>query len=331
MNIKYNIEHNDLNFNEEMDSGVKMFNLTFQQIQMFIAVAKRLNISAVAEDMYVSQAALSKMIQRLEDSLGVKLFVRNRRGLKLTAEGELLYKRIVMPFGSICDAITEVQNMIPGNQASLKIGYPMTIDVNEDYSNLNIFINNYKKKHSNVEFLEGVYNFEELKNMLRYGKADVIFIPNFEMYNFDDDNIDSKSILWYPLYIAVGAFNPARKGESLNLDILRRQPIYTLPGDGRAESIEALLEEIEYNIVDKRVVPNQDTLIRTLKNNDWGFAVIGNQQFDDKRGVKLFSVTKESYNLSLHMAWRSDNTNAELKSFIKAISDNMDKFTKNRV
>ncbi len=306
-----------------------MFNITFQQLTMFMAVAKRLNITAVAEEMYISQAALSKMIQRLEDSLETKLFERNRRGLKLTPEGKFLYNKIQAPFESICEAIAEMQTMDEHEQPILKIGYPMTIDVNADYEKLNSFIKSYKKSNPGVAFQEGVYHFDELKNKLRYGEIDVIFIPNFEMYNFDDNNIDSKSVLQYPLYVAVGAFNPARKEDTLDLDMLRKQPIYTLPGNGKSDSINNLLEEIGYEIVDKRVVPNQDTLIRTLKNNDWGFAVIGNQKFDDKRGVKLFTVTKGTYCLTLHMAWRTDNENVQMVRFIKEISDNVGKFNKN--
>lgn len=305
-----------------------MFNITFQQISVFLAVAQRLNITAVAEEMYVSQAALSKMILRLEDSLETKLFERNRRGLKLTEEGKYFYSKLQIHFTSICEAIEEMQSLNAEKAPALKIGYPMTIDINADYAKLNSFINEYKKRNPQVTFFEGVYHFEELKNKLRYGEIDVIFIPNFEMYNCDGENIDSKSVLQYLLYIAVGTFNLARKGDVLDLNILRRQPIYTLSGNGRSEAIEALLQEIEYEIVDKRVVPNQDTLIRTLKNNDWGFAVIGNQKFEDKNGVKLFNVTKNCYKLSLHMAWRTDNKNAQMIRFVKAISDNAGKFDK---
>ena len=307
-----------------------MFNITFQQLSMFMAVAKRLNITAVAEEAYISQAALSKMIKRLEASLETKLFERSRRGMKLTPEGKFLYNKIQAPFESICEAIAEMQTMDEHDQPILKIGYPMTIDVNADYEKLNNFIKSYKKSNTGVVFQEGVYHFDELKNKLRYGEIDVIFIPNFEMYNFDDENVDSKSVLHYPLYVAIGMYNPARKGDSLDLEILRRQPIYTLPGNSKPESIYGVLKEIGYDIsnIDKIIVPNHDTLIRTLKNNDWGFAIMGNQKIEENRGIKLFSVSENSYSMALHMAWRTDNINAELKKFIRAISDNMDKFTK---
>ena len=70
-----------------------MYNITFQQISMFMAVAKKLNISAVAGEAFISQTALSKMIHRLEDSLGLRLFNRTNRGLTLTPEGERLLTR----------------------------------------------------------------------------------------------------------------------------------------------------------------------------------------------------------------------------------------------
>ena len=60
----------------------------------FTLVAEELNISSVARSLYISQQALSKHIQRLEEELGVKLFERGKQ-LKLTNEGHkvLMYAK----------------------------------------------------------------------------------------------------------------------------------------------------------------------------------------------------------------------------------------------
>lgn len=59
-----------------------------KQIQYALALSETLNFSQVAEQLGISQPALSKQIQHIEKDLGVKLFDRNRSPLTLTPAGE---------------------------------------------------------------------------------------------------------------------------------------------------------------------------------------------------------------------------------------------------
>lgn len=61
-------------------------------LNYFFEVAKAQNISIVAKNSHISQSALSQQIQKLENSLNVKLFERNNKGVSLTPEGNILLK-----------------------------------------------------------------------------------------------------------------------------------------------------------------------------------------------------------------------------------------------
>jgi len=63
------------------------------ELKYFLGVAKLENIHKASEKLNVSTASLSKAIARLETELGVNLFVRERRNIKLTDQGRLLQKR----------------------------------------------------------------------------------------------------------------------------------------------------------------------------------------------------------------------------------------------
>lgn len=65
--------------------------MNFSNLQYFVTVADELNVTKAAEKLYISQQSLSNQIIKLENELGVKLFVRNP-GLKLTYAGDRLYK-----------------------------------------------------------------------------------------------------------------------------------------------------------------------------------------------------------------------------------------------
>lgn len=62
--------------------------------RIFKAVADSGNITGAAAEMYISQSAVSQSVKALEDSLGVKLFSRSRKGVTLTRDGETLYEYV---------------------------------------------------------------------------------------------------------------------------------------------------------------------------------------------------------------------------------------------
>ncbi len=65
-----------------------------EQYRIFKAVADTGNISATAKSLYLSQSAVSQSIKSLENSLGVHLFSRSRRGVSLTSDGHTLYEYV---------------------------------------------------------------------------------------------------------------------------------------------------------------------------------------------------------------------------------------------
>lgn len=69
--------------------------------KVFYTVANTGNISHAAKELYISQPAISKTIQKLEQNLEVTLFSRNSRGVQLTPEGQLLYNHVKSAFDTL--------------------------------------------------------------------------------------------------------------------------------------------------------------------------------------------------------------------------------------
>ena len=68
----------------------------FEYYKIFYYVAKYQNFTLAAKALASSQPSVSRCIQMLENELGCRLFVRTKRGVVLTAEGEQLFQYVVM-------------------------------------------------------------------------------------------------------------------------------------------------------------------------------------------------------------------------------------------
>jgi LysR family transcriptional regulator, glycine cleavage system transcriptional activator len=96
-----------------------MKRLPIGPLRAFDVAARHLNLSAAAEEMNVTHAAVSRQVKQLEERLGVKLFERLPRGLKLTAHGALLAEGTRQAFDRLASAVEDVS--IPAVRRKLTI------------------------------------------------------------------------------------------------------------------------------------------------------------------------------------------------------------------
>lgn len=94
---------------------------------IFYTVANAGNISKAAKELYISQPAISKSIQKLEESLNCKLFLRSSRGVLLTEEGSLLYDHVREAFESLTEGEDKLKRSIELGVGHLQIGVSTTL------------------------------------------------------------------------------------------------------------------------------------------------------------------------------------------------------------
>ena len=86
---------------------------SLSQYHIFYTVAKNGSISAAANELFISQPAVSKSIKKLEELLQTTLFIRGSRGVKCTEDGRILYEHLASAFSSI----QEGEQMLQRNRA----------------------------------------------------------------------------------------------------------------------------------------------------------------------------------------------------------------------
>ena len=96
---------------------------------IFYTVANAGNISKAAKELYISQPAISKSIQKLEENLNCKLFSRSSRGVLLTDEGQLLYGHVKEAFETLNLGEDKLRRSIELGVGHLQIGAPRSANI----------------------------------------------------------------------------------------------------------------------------------------------------------------------------------------------------------
>ena len=116
------------------------------QLRYFSAVAERLHFGRAAQALHISQPPLSRAIRALEAQLGVALFVRTRRRVALTPEGERLLEETRRVTVQLERLIAELHAMAAGEEGRLRIGFVSLAD----YGVLPELLKTYKSAHPRI-------------------------------------------------------------------------------------------------------------------------------------------------------------------------------------
>jgi DNA-binding transcriptional LysR family regulator len=104
---------------------VEGFAMELDQLRYFLRVAGRENFTRAAEDLGISQPALSRSIQKLEEELGQPIFERKTRSISLTEAGVLLQSRAQQVLTIIEDTKAEITD--DGQSGRVRVGAIPTI------------------------------------------------------------------------------------------------------------------------------------------------------------------------------------------------------------
>lgn len=103
-----------------------MVNLDLYKV--FYTVAKCGSLTRAAEELYISQPAVSRSIKQLETQLGVSLFTRTHRGMQLSANGgKIIFEEVERALKLLSDAQNRISEMKTSATGTIRIGASDTI------------------------------------------------------------------------------------------------------------------------------------------------------------------------------------------------------------
>lgn len=145
------------------------FEIDFELYKVFFVTAETGNITSAAKALFLTQPSVTKHIQKLEEQLGCPLFLRSKRGVSLTAEGQALYSRV----GPACRMILSAQREL-SSLRSLESGAVSIVSTEMSFKSYVLpATERFKAKHPGVKIRFSNALNERMVEMLRSGVVDI--------------------------------------------------------------------------------------------------------------------------------------------------------------
>jgi DNA-binding transcriptional LysR family regulator len=132
------------------------------QLEAFLEVARRQNLSRAADALYVSQPTVTARLQNLEASLEEQLFVRTRRGMRLTEAGETYLPYAERAMQALQDGRERLRELRRGSAGTLVLGAPPTVST---YT-LPLLLARFTAEHPSVRLVVKTGTSEEILAMV---------------------------------------------------------------------------------------------------------------------------------------------------------------------
>lgn len=192
-----------------------MKNATLRQLKVFEAVARHLSFSRAAEELHLTQPAVSIQVKKLEDHAGLPLFEQLGKKIHLTPAGvEMLHssRLIIQQFKELEEAMTQFKGVSGGklNVAVISAG---------DYFFPRLLVE-FARRHSGVTLNFGVCNREELLDQLANNVTDLAIMVRPPL---DMDTV-SEPFAPHPYVIVAPPDHPLARKKRIPVSRLAREP-----------------------------------------------------------------------------------------------------------
>ncbi len=147
-------------------------NINYEMYKIFYYVAMNGSISKASEKLMISQPAVTWHLKNLEINLGVTLFIRTKRGVKLTKEGELFFEYIKKGIESFTNGENMLTNLKNLDYGSIRIGASTTVSEHV----LMTYLGKFHEKYPGIDIQIVNTLTEDLLKELRSGNLDILIL-----------------------------------------------------------------------------------------------------------------------------------------------------------
>lgn len=276
--------------------------MNLQHLIYFCELAKTPHMPTIAEKEHISQSTLSYAISKLEDELGVPLFIKHGRNIELSSYGKIFYQYANDALASLNKGKNKIIDLSLGQSGKIGLGGAYIID-NDFLTNvISSFRADHPKEKINFELKIGTSN--ELITSLEKDQIQLAILPII------NQSTKTKQLDLIPLFkrqfiVVVPPNNPLAKQKNTSLKELISYPII---GFSTISGIRPRLDELwkaNHLSVTYQAEANDVRTILNLVKAGEGIALIPKSKYFTVAGLDYINLI-ENANYTVYLAHKKD-------------------------
>ncbi|MEM1103984.1 MAG: LysR family transcriptional regulator [Pseudomonadota bacterium] len=219
--------------------------MEMRQVRYFIAVAEEENFTTAARRLNVSQPPITRQIQQLEAELGVELFSRGKKGVKITSAGQAFLREAKQIVNRSRLAVERSRAAARGEIGTLEMAYfgsPI-------FSILPRLMRRFRDENASVSISLHPLMKKEQVEAVKDGRIQIGF---GRYYPFDPD-LSIEQVADEPVMLAMAASHRFAGRDTLSLKDVQKEPFIIFPRSGRPSFADETLRAFHEGGVDPRI------------------------------------------------------------------------------
>ncbi|WP_129730174.1 LysR family transcriptional regulator [Ectobacillus funiculus] len=196
--------------------------MDFRQIRYFMEVAIREHVTEAADSLHVAQSSVSRQIVNLENELGVDLFIRDGRRVRLTPIGKIFFERMKHAMNVMDDARREVEEYLDPEKGTVRITFPISLAAHT----LPTVIYAFRMRYPEAKFQLKQALYRDLITNVIKGDFNLALIGPLPL---EEKKLQQKPLFTENILALLPLHHPLAKRSSLRLRELAEEPFVLLP------------------------------------------------------------------------------------------------------
>ncbi|WP_034920426.1 LysR family transcriptional regulator [Gillisia sp. CAL575] len=288
--------------------------IELRHLRYFLAVAEDLHFRKAAERLFISQPGLSRQIKQMEDDLGIQLFERHNRKVKLTRVGEYLKLEITKNLKNLNQIINHAKLLQKGMEGSLTIGYVGSAI----QKIIPVLLLKFKERSPNINFvLKEMDNQKQVENLLLQN-IDLGFV-RLESVPL---NLSIRSVLIETFCLVLPKDHPIDSSNFKSLSQFKDEffilfdPIFS---PSYYEKVMRIFDDNGFTPKVSHSTIHANSIFKLIENN-FGLSIIPKSlQLPYYENVKFIELIDIPQRTTLSVVWDKKNTNPILDDFLKLL------------
>jgi DNA-binding transcriptional LysR family regulator len=285
--------------------------IEFRHYKYFLALAEDLHFRKAAERLFISQPGLSRQIKQMEEILGMSLFERDNRKVKLTMAGQYLQKELTNNFKRLDDIVNHAKLLNDGLNGNLNLGFVGSAmqDVIPE------LLLKFKKTHPDVLFsLKEMDNNKQIQALLNH-EIDVGFVRMERVPR----GLSIQSVFEDTFSLVLPKDHPINESNFTNLSQFKNDSFIFFDAsysESYYEKVMQIFDESGFSPLISHNTVNASSIFRLVENK-FGISIVPTSlKLGHDMGIKFIELKKIPQRTTLRAVWNSKNTNPILKNFL---------------